>query len=145
MSKNRGFSIFHSGMFGFDAAPAHSVLIYLFKLQNRAPFALNTTVRCAAIAIIFQFPIGLIAFVAYNMFLSLFIECIWYAEAFMSDIKLSFDGVDRLATNGESEHSMLGLCRKAIELHIKAYAYDFISSVFSDITSSDKFFRFSAS
>lgn len=44
----------------------------------------------------------------------------------MSDMKLLFNGIDRIAANAESESSMVELCRAAIVLHIEANAYDFL-------------------
>lgn len=92
---------------------------------HRTPFELNTTIRCVMVAVFIQLMNPMIAYPVFSMFFSLLIESILYAKAFMSDVELLFNEINRMAANEEPETSLLGLFRTTIELHNGAYAYEY--------------------
>lgn len=77
------------------------------------------------VAVFIQLVNPIIGYLVFSVFFSLLIESILYAEAFMSDIKLLFTEINRMASNGEPESSILELYRTTIALHNEAYAYEY--------------------
>lgn len=95
-------------------------IAYVHYYYYRTPFELNTTVRCATVAL-FELYYSSYVYVFYYSIICLLIEVTTYTKTFMHDIKGIFDQLDKLSKCKNSELAMLKYCKDAVDFHERVY------------------------
>lgn len=133
MESIRGFSGSQFGKYQPLFVPTKSSFKLFVPPNNRVPFDMNTTIRCATMATFQTISIMCIMHVFCVLFTLLYGFTI-YTEACLADMKLLFDEVTRLSLRRKSkpsaaaavhncEYEVLVLCKDAIGLHVRLNRY----------------------
>lgn len=88
-----------------------------FNPFRRTPFELDSTLRCAVVAL-YQLFSSIMNYLSFQMAFYLLIEYILYARSFVANVGILFDDIDRMTSRTKfCESSVLELIRQAIKLH----------------------------
>lgn len=105
------------------ACVSSRLIQFIFVFLNfRAPFEVNTTVRCA-LAVLYETILTTCTMDVFCTTITLLVGFIIYTEACLLDIKTLFDQLDRLSKFKNVELLMLQRCKEALDLHGRLNGY----------------------